>query len=151
MKQGEMKREAKGKIQREIAAAAVALGLPRRVSFARVLREINRYGGTRELDLRAEQPRFRLVAALGRLMAASRNLDRRIAAARRRVAIELRSRVIEERKLTRKRLDEFIAKYAAWKALTPKQRWAIIRAETEREGAKRIARWEKKQSAKAAA
>jgi hypothetical protein len=137
----------KGKIQREIEAAAVALGLPRRVPFARVVREFNRYGGTRELDLLADRPRYRVVAALFTLMERSRNLDRRIAVARR----ELRRDVIEQGEWTRKCVDEFIAGYAAWKALTPKQRDAIFDAEMKRGAAKRAARWEKKQRAKAAA
>jgi hypothetical protein len=138
----------KDKIQREIEAAAVALGFPRRVSFARVLREFNRYGGTRELDLLADRPRYRLVAALFTLMERSRNLDRRIAVARR----ELRRDVIEQGEWTRKCVDEFIAGYAAWKALTPKQRDAIFYAEMMKHAAAtNIARWEKKQRAKAAA
>jgi hypothetical protein len=137
----------KDKIQREIEAAAVALGFPRRVSFARVVREFNRYGGTRELDLLADRPRYRLVAALFTLMERSRNLDRRIAVARR----ELRRDVIEQGEWTRKCVDEFIAEDAAWKALTPKQRDAIFDAEMKRDAAKRAVRWEKKQRAKAAA
>jgi hypothetical protein len=137
----------KDKIQREIEAAAVALGFPRRVSFARVVREFNRYGGTRELDLLADRPRYRVVAALFTLMERSRNLDRRIAVARR----ELRRDVIEQGEWTRKCVDEFIAEDAAWKALTPKQRDAIFDAEMKRDAAKRAVRWEKKQRAKAAA
>lgn len=139
-------------IHRDIEAAAAALGFPRRVSFARVVRELNRYTGrVPELDLLADRPRFRAVAALYGLMDASRNLDRRIAAARRRAAAELRSRVIEQGKRTRQRIDEFIAGYAAWKALTPKQLDAILKAEMVREGAKRSALWEKNHGAKAAA
>jgi hypothetical protein len=134
----------KKSIQREIEAAAVALGFPRRVSYATVKREMDRYG--RELDVINDHPRFRLVAALWRLMAASRNLDRRIAAARRRVAFDMRSYIIEEHKLTRKRLDEFIANDAAWKALTPKQRYSVVNAEIVRDVAKRVARNSKKGS-----
>ena len=103
-----------------------------------------------DLDLLADRPRFRAVAALFVLIEKSRNLDRRIAVARKQ-AVELRRDVIEQVERTRKRLDEFIVKDAHWKALTPKQRWAICKAEMERDAAKRIARWEKKQSAKEAA
>jgi hypothetical protein len=134
------------KIRHEIEAAAMALGFPRRISYARVRREFWRYtprlDGMAELDLRADRPRFRAVAALYRLMEKFRNLDRRIAAARRQV-VKLRRDVILEAACTRKRVDKFIAEDAAWKALTPRQRDAILKAEQERDAAKRIARWEK--------
>ncbi|MGC2493275.1 hypothetical protein [Candidatus Binatus sp.] len=100
-----------------------------------------------DLDLLADRPRFRAVAALFVLMEKCRNLDRRIAVARKR----LRREVIEQVERTRKRLDEFIDESAAWTALTPKQRWAVCKAENERDAAKRIARWEKNHRAEAAA
>jgi hypothetical protein len=137
-----MKRSRKAipkKVASEIDTAAAALGFPRRVSFARVVREVNRYGGTAELDLLEDRPRFRAVAALCNLIEKSRKLDRRIAAAR----IKLRREVIEQAELTRKRVDEFVTEYATWKALTPKQRSAIFDAEMKRDAAKRTARWEK--------
>ena len=140
----------KKSIQREIEAAAVALGFPRRVSFARVQREFNRYGGTRELDLLADRPRFWAIGALLTLMAKYRSLDRRIAAVRRQV-VELRRDLILQSVWTRKCVDQFIAEYSAWKALTPKQRDAIFKAEMKRDAAKRIARWEKEHGTEAAA
>jgi len=122
------------KIGREIEAAAVALGFPRQVSCARVERELARYCpkryGTAELDCIADRPRFRAVAALWRLMEAVQNLDRRIAS--------LRREVIEESERTRELVGEFVAKNAAWKALSPQQRSAEVNAEMKRRAAARL-------------
>lgn len=72
----------KGTIRREVEAAAVALGFPRRVSCARVGRELARYcprSGKPELDNKAEPARFRAVGELFILMLVARDLDGKIA------------------------------------------------------------------------
>lgn len=74
------------KVEREIEAAAVALGFSRRVSQARVEKEMARYAprrGTADLDYQVDRPRFQAVVALFFLMDSARNLDREIARFRR--------------------------------------------------------------------
>lgn len=90
-------------VQREIEAAAVALGFSRRVSYARVEREIGRYcprqpGKEAELDYEADRPRFLAVASLCLLMEAARKLDRKIATLRK----QLGERLVRTRKLVAK-------------------------------------------------
>jgi hypothetical protein len=76
----------KGTIQREIDAAAMTLGFARRVSLARVGRELARYcprTGKPELDNEAAPARFQAVGELFILMIAARDLDGEIAKLRR--------------------------------------------------------------------
>lgn len=88
----------KGTIRREVEAAAVALGFPRPVSFARVGRELARYcprAGKPELDNKAEPARFQAVGELFILMLLTRDLDGQIAKLRRDVS----ERAVRVRKL----------------------------------------------------
>jgi hypothetical protein len=88
----------KGMIQGEIEAAAAALGFSRRVSFARLERELARYcprRGEPELDYAAEPARFRMVAELVLLTLAVHNLDAEIAKLRKDVS----ARAVRVRKL----------------------------------------------------
>lgn len=85
-----MKSSGATKVERVIEASAVALGFSRRVSYARVERELARYcpsrHGREDLDCGADRPRFLAVASLFLLMDAARNLDREIATLRRELA-----------------------------------------------------------------
>jgi hypothetical protein len=68
----------KAMVQREIETAAVVLGFPRRVSLARVGRELERYcprTGKPELDSKDAPTRFRAVGELFILMIVARDLD----------------------------------------------------------------------------
>jgi hypothetical protein len=74
------------KVAQEIEVAAEALGFPRRVSQARVERELGRYAprrpGRADLDC-GDRPRFLAVASLCLLMDAAQRRDREIAKLRR--------------------------------------------------------------------
>jgi hypothetical protein len=89
------------KMEREIEAAAVALGFSRRVSQARVGRELARYAprrpGRADLDCEADRPRFLAVASLCLLMDAAQRRDREIARLRK----QLVERVARMRGLAR--------------------------------------------------
>ena len=89
------------KMEREIEAAAEALGFPRRVSQARVERELSdTRRGVREaadLDCEADRPRFLAVASLCLLMDAAQRHDREVVRLRK----ELSARVARMRGLAR--------------------------------------------------
>ncbi len=132
-------RGATKKVQREIEAAAVALGFPRKVSFSRVEREM------KELDYKAERARFHAVTALYFLMDAARNLDRkiakleedlsdRVARAREMVAQDLNTHLRKARRARwadasdeEKKQAASTASRAYWGALTPAQRSAEMK------------------------
>ena len=77
------------KMEREIEAAAEALGFPRRVSRARIERELGRYAprrGSADLDCEADRPRFLAVASLCLLMDAAQRHDREVAKLRKQLS-----------------------------------------------------------------
>lgn len=78
-----------GAAYRVIATAAVEIGFSRRVSLARVGRELERYcprAGKPELDPKDAPARFRAVGELFILMSAARDLDGEIAKLRRNIS-----------------------------------------------------------------
>jgi hypothetical protein len=89
------------KVVREIEAAKIALGFPRRASYARVERELERYcpsrPGRADLDREVDRPRFLAVASLCLLMDAAQRRDREIVKLRK----HLVERVARVRRLAR--------------------------------------------------